>query len=203
MNFQPHQEERELPTTISIPVVKRSLSSSHSKMPTTPDRTITSFETVESFQSFGDYQGNITMEEDKKDVGRFLPTVPSQDYEDLDQDDVPGDDDDDVSVPSMAMEVEKLSRLELMDLVERLYQNMKRADAAFANEQSRRHKREKSLIKLARELKLCKERLAECMEQIEEVRLPLPLRWLQDNLALRKSQQFLLCCVTCSIINFL
>jgi hypothetical protein len=57
----------------------------------------------------------------------------------------------------------------LIDLVERLYDNLKNADRALTKEKARRSGREKSLIKLAKELRKRKEMVADCMERIEEV----------------------------------
>lgn len=59
---------------------------------------------------------------------------------------------------------------ELLALVERLYDNLKQADAALTKERSRRTGREKNLIKLAKELRTRKSKMEELEEQIEEVR---------------------------------
>lgn len=87
-------------------------------------------------------------------------------------DDTGDDDNDDTSIPSNVtlLDVKDLSRSELMELVEKLYHNLKSADRGFLTERSRRYARERALLKLARQLKRHKERLSECMERMEEVR---------------------------------
>jgi hypothetical protein len=58
---------------------------------------------------------------------------------------------------------------ELLELVERLYKNLKQADAALTNERTKRTGREKSLIKLAKELRSRKDKINELEEQIDDV----------------------------------
>jgi hypothetical protein len=58
---------------------------------------------------------------------------------------------------------------ELLELVERLYSNLKQADAALTKEKSRRSGRENNLIKLAKELRSRKNKIDELEEQIDDV----------------------------------
>jgi hypothetical protein len=83
-----------------------------------------------------------------------------------------GDQDERSSVRSRVslVEAEEMSYEELLGLVERLYDHLKQADRALTKEQERRVAREKSLIKLAKELKNRKATIGDCTEQIEEVR---------------------------------
>lgn len=67
------------------------------------------------------------------------------------------------------VDAEEMSYDELLALVERLYDHLKQADEALTKEQARRSAREKSLIKLAKELKNRKATITECVEQIKEV----------------------------------
>jgi hypothetical protein len=79
--------------------------------------------------------------------------------------------DDDVSIPSRVdlLDVDEMSHNQLVTLLERLYFNLKNADRALTKEQRRKAAREKSLIKLARELKKRKEIITELTERVDEV----------------------------------
>ncbi|KAG7341380.1 hypothetical protein IV203_023331 [Nitzschia inconspicua] len=169
------------PATITTADKSSPLRPSAAATPVTPDRTITSFETAESFWSVVD--GIFSMEtNDKKRSGKLLHTLAS----DVDEtDNLHGEYVDDTSIPSNVgvLELEGLSRAELTVLVERLYQNLNGSNAALAKEQARRHNREKSLIKLAQELKLRREQLDHCKDRIEE---------LQEELQMARSERSLM-----------
>ncbi|KAL3909595.1 MAG: hypothetical protein SGILL_008027 [Bacillariaceae sp.] len=76
---------------------------------------------------------------------------------------------DEDSFGSKNLSVDGLSRQELVDMVEKLYQNLKKADRALIKEQSRRGAREVSLAKLARQLRKHKETLASYLNHIDEL----------------------------------
>jgi hypothetical protein len=67
------------------------------------------------------------------------------------------------------LEADEMSYGELMGVVQRLYEHLKQSDAALETEKSRRASREKSLIKLAKELTKRKYTICKQMGQIEEV----------------------------------
>jgi hypothetical protein len=67
------------------------------------------------------------------------------------------------------LEADEMSYGELMGVVQRLYEHLKQSDDALATEKSRRASREKSLIKLAKELTKRKDTICKQMGQIEEV----------------------------------
>jgi hypothetical protein len=75
------------------------------------------------------------------------------------------------------VEAEEMSYDELLALVERLYDHLRQADKALTKEQERRSAREKSLIKLAKELKNRKATIKEYIEQIDEVHACGILSW--------------------------
>jgi hypothetical protein len=63
----------------------------------------------------------------------------------------------------------ELSNQQLLDLVESLYDNLKHADSVIQKEKSRRRSREKTIIKLAKELTKHTENLNQQRGQIDEV----------------------------------
>ena len=64
-----------------------------------------------------------------------------------------------------------MSHDELMDVVHRLYGELKKADETLAREKKRRHSREKNLLKLAKELGTRKDATDKLLSKIGEVRL--------------------------------
>jgi hypothetical protein len=79
--------------------------------------------------------------------------------------------DEEGSVPSRVsnLEADEMSHGELMDLVQRLYGNLKQSDSALSTERERRKSRERSLIKLAKELAARKDVIRRQMGKNEEV----------------------------------
>lgn len=74
-------------------------------------------------------------------------------------------------VASENIKIQKeLSHQQLLDLVESLYHNLRQADASKKKEKARRHTRERTIIKLAKELSKQSEFVNQQREQIEEVR---------------------------------
>ena len=64
-----------------------------------------------------------------------------------------------------------MSRSEMMEVVQKLYKQLKKADTDLASERDRRKSRERSLIKLAKELALRKDAINRQMGLNEEVRI--------------------------------
>ncbi len=64
---------------------------------------------------------------------------------------------------------DEMSHRELVDVVQRLYLELKKVDEALSAERKRRHSREKSLIKLAKELGRRKSLSNKQLEEIHEV----------------------------------
>jgi len=90
------------------------------------------------------------------------------------------DDDDEDHIHFLQDGADDMTYGELLELVERLYKNLKQADAALTNERSKRTGREKSLIKLAKELRSRKHKIEELEEQIDD---------LEDDLHVVKSER--------------
>lgn len=79
--------------------------------------------------------------------------------------------DDDCSVQSHVSDfgTEEMGRSELMEVIHNVYQELRKADQALSEEKRRRNSREKSLIKLARELKKRKDITTKLAKKLEEV----------------------------------
>jgi hypothetical protein len=137
-----------------------SLSKTRSAATMTTPTSTTDFTSAEDLDenSFGDIyasqNADFSLEDFKQNVGKKDPVDAEDDAS---------------SIPSHQLEVEDLSRQELVDMVEKLYKNLKRADRALAREQTRRFAREKSLIKLARDLRRHRETLSSYLQHIDEV----------------------------------
>jgi hypothetical protein len=64
---------------------------------------------------------------------------------------------------------EEMNQSELMEVVHTLYKELRKTDAALSKETKRRHSREKSLIKLAKELKKRKDITTKVALKLQEV----------------------------------
>eukprot|EP00429_Kryptoperidinium_foliaceum_P016449 CAMPEP_0176043530 /NCGR_PEP_ID=MMETSP0120_2-20121206/21602_1 /TAXON_ID=160619 /ORGANISM="Kryptoperidinium foliaceum, Strain CCMP 1326" /LENGTH=482 /DNA_ID=CAMNT_0017376937 /DNA_START=46 /DNA_END=1494 /DNA_ORIENTATION=- len=64
---------------------------------------------------------------------------------------------------------DEMSNTELIEVVHTLYRELKNADRSLSQERKRRHSREKSLIKLAKELKKRKDTAAKHLQRIKEM----------------------------------
>ena len=88
-------------------------------------------------------------------IDEFVDSLGDSEHDDTQKfyiDTVDEVDEDSFASQVSQLEAEDLSRRELMDVIQRLYQNLKQSDFALATERSRRKSREGSLIKLAKEL---------------------------------------------------
>ena len=172
------------PKTISIPSIpvyslrpRRSKHATRVHSPTSADQTNT---TVDTGSSFGDHHdvtklGNTSLEEEQLQPIIGLPFSRGADsnYEESPKFYLGSSSQEEevASIPSRVslLEMDEMSHNEVVTLVERLYTNLKTADLALTREQERRTAREKSLIKLAMELRRRKEIVTDLTEQVHEV----------------------------------
>jgi hypothetical protein len=131
--------------------------------------------TVHDFSMEDEHNIRDTAKEDESQKFCIVTGVNPSTNDDNDDDD---DDDDEIGTDGSSMQskvnllqTDEMSKGELIDLIERLYDNLKNADRTLTKEKTRRIGREKSLIKLAKELRRRKDMVEEYIEQIEEVRL--------------------------------
>ena len=143
------------PKSIEIPALAKTRSAATMTTPTS--HTASMDDDLMEGGSFGDQSASKNADfsmDDALDSGRF-PTEATDANEASDE--------------SKGLSVDGLSRQELMDMVETLYENLKKADRALVREQSRRGAREKSLVSLARQLRKHKETLASYLNHIDEL----------------------------------